>query len=107
VGYRDVLDTWFRGSDSANLWLSLRYVVAILASLERDEPAAVLYGALEAAGAIAALPLEPSNADGFALAVKGMRERLGETVFTDAIEQGRAMGDDAAVRYALAELEAS
>ena len=67
AGYRDVIDTWFRGSDSANLWLSLRYVAAILASLERDEPAAVLYGALEAAGAVAALPLEPSSADEFAL----------------------------------------
>jgi len=107
AGYRDVLDTWFRGSDSANLWLSMRYVVAILASLERDEPAAVLYGALEAAGAIAALPLEPSSADGFALAVKATRERLGETVFADAVEQGRTMGDDAAVRYALSELEAT
>ncbi|HEY3671857.1 MAG TPA: BTAD domain-containing putative transcriptional regulator, partial [Acidimicrobiia bacterium] len=51
AGYRDVIDTWFRGSDSANLLLSLRYVAAILASLERDEPAAVLYGALQAAGA--------------------------------------------------------
>ena len=75
--------------------------------LERDEPAAVLLGALEGAGAIAALPLEPSSADGFALAVKGMRERLDETVFDDAVEQGRTMGDDAVVRYALAELEAS
>ena len=70
AGYRDVIDTWFRGSDSANLWLSLRYVAAILASLERDEPAAVLYGALEAAGAVAALPLEPSSADEFALVIK-------------------------------------
>jgi hypothetical protein len=104
-GYRDVIDTWFRGSDTANLWLSMRYVVAILASLERDEPAAVLLGALERAGAIAALPLEPSSADRFALAVKGMRERLDGMVFEDAVEQGRTMNDDAVVRYALAELE--
>ena len=50
VGYRDVIDTWFRGSDWANQWLSLRYVFAILESLGRDEAAAMLYGALEAAG---------------------------------------------------------
>jgi hypothetical protein len=106
AGYRDVIDTWFRGSDSANLWLSLRYVAAILASLERDEPAAVLYGALEAAGAVAALPLEPSNADEFALAIKQVTERLDPTVLADAVEQGRTLGDDAAVRYALRELEA-
>jgi predicted ATPase/DNA-binding SARP family transcriptional activator len=104
AGYRDVLDTWFRGSDSANLWLSLRYVAAILASLERDEPAAVLYGALEAAGAVAALPLEPSSADEFALAVKGVTERLDPIALTDAVEQGRTFGVEEAVRYALREL---
>lgn len=106
AGYRDVIDTWFRGSDSANLWLSLRYVVAILASLERDEPAAVLLGALEGAGAVAALPLEPSSADGFALAVKAMQERIDPTVLADAVELGRSMDDDAVVRYALGELDA-
>lgn len=107
AGYRDVIDTWFRGSDSANLWLSLRYVAAILASLERDEPAAVLYGALDAAGAVAALPLEPSSADEFALVVKRVTERLDPTVLADAIELGRTLGDDEVVRYALGELDAS
>ena len=100
AGYRDVIDTWFRGSDSANLWLSLRYVAAILASLERDEPAAVLYGALDAAGAVAALPLEPSSADEFALVVKRVTERLDPTVLADAIELGRTLGVDEVVRYA-------
>ena len=107
AGYRDVIDTWFRGSDSANLWLSLRYVAAILASLERDEPAAVLYGALEAAGAVAALPLEPSSAGEFALVVKQVTERLDPTVRADAIELGRTLGEDEVVRYALRELDAS
>jgi hypothetical protein len=107
AGYRDVIDTWFRGSDSANLWLSLRYVAAILASLERDEPAAVLYGALQAAGAVAALPLEPSSAGEFALVVKRVTERLDPTVLADAIELGRTLGEDEVVRYALRELDAS
>ena len=102
AGYRDVIDTWFRGSDWANLWLSLRYVAAILESLERDEAAAVLYGALEAAGAVAALPLEPSSADEFALVVKRVTERLDPTVLADAVERGRTLGDDEVVRYALA-----
>ena len=105
AGYRDVIDTWFRGSDSANLWLSLRYVAAILASIERDEPAAVLYGALEAAGAVAALPLEPSSADEFALVIKRVTERLDPTVRADAIELGRTLGDDEVVRYALREID--
>jgi hypothetical protein len=106
AGFRDVIDTWFRGSDSANLWLSLRYVAAILASLERDEPAAVLYGALEAAGAVAALPLAPSSADEFALAIRQISDRLDPTVLVDAIEQGRTFADDEVVRYALRELDA-
>ncbi|HEY3669431.1 MAG TPA: hypothetical protein VGN51_00715, partial [Acidimicrobiia bacterium] len=103
----DVIDTWFRGSDSANLLLSLRYVAAILASLERDEPAAVLYGALQAAGAVAALPLEPSSAGEFALVVTRVTERLDATVLADAIERGRSLSDDEVVRYALSELDAS
>jgi hypothetical protein len=105
AGYRDVIDTWFRGSDSVNLLLSLRYVAAILASLGRDEPAAVLYGALEAAGAVAALPLEPSSADEFALVIKRVTERLDPTVLADAVELGRTLTDDEVVRYALRELE--
>ncbi len=106
AGYRDVIDTWFRGSDSANLWLSLRYVAAILASLERDEPAAVLYGALESAGAIVALPLEPSSADEFAMVVKRVTERLDPTVLADAVELGRTLSDDEVVRFTLRELDA-
>ena len=76
AGYRDVIDTWFRGGDWANQWLSLRYVFAILESLGRDEAAAMLYGALEAAGVMQALPLEPSNADEFGHAVERLSARL-------------------------------
>jgi len=67
----------------------------------------VLYGGLESAGVMQALPVEPSSADEFGLAVKRLTERLEPTVFTDAVEQGRTLGDDAVVRYALAELAAS
>jgi hypothetical protein len=56
---------------------------------------------------VSALPLAPSNADEFALAIKQVTERLDATVFADAVEQGRTMGDEEAVRYALRELEAS
>jgi hypothetical protein len=104
AGYRDVIDTWYRGGDWANLWLSLRNVFAILESLGRDEPAAVLYGALEAEGVMQALPVEPSSADQFGLAVKRLTERLAPVVFTDAVEHGRTLGDDEVVRYALREL---
>ena len=85
----------------------MRYIAAILASLERDEPAAVLYGALESAGAIAALPLEPSSADEFGLAVTRVTGRLDPTVLADAIEHGRTLGEDEVVRYVLRELDES
>jgi predicted ATPase/DNA-binding SARP family transcriptional activator len=104
AGYRDVIDTWYRGSDWANLWLSLRNVFAILESLGRDEVAAVVYGALETEGVMAAVPVEPSSADEFGLAVKRLTERLDPTVFADAAEHGRTLGDDEVVRYALGEL---
>jgi predicted ATPase/DNA-binding SARP family transcriptional activator len=107
AGYRDVIDTWYRGSDWANLWLSLRNVFAILESLGRDETAAVLYGALEAAGVMQALPVEPSSADEFGLAVKRLTERLDATAFADAVEHGRTLGADEVVRYALRELDAA
>jgi hypothetical protein len=107
AGYRDVIDTWYRGSDWANLWLSLRNVFAILESLGRDETAAVLYGALEAAGVMQALPVEPSSADDFGLAVKRLTERLDATAFADAVEHGRTLGGDETVRYALRELDAA
>jgi predicted ATPase/DNA-binding SARP family transcriptional activator len=107
AGYRDVVDTWFRGSDSANLWLTLRYVFAILESLGRDETAAVLYGALETAGVMAAVPFEPSSADEFGHAVNRLTQRLDATAFTDAVEHGRALGDDEVVRYTLGALAES
>ena len=106
AGYRDVIDTWYRGSDWANLWLSLRNAFAILESLGRDEAAVVLYGALEAAGVMQALPVEPSSADEFGLAAKRLTERLDANGFADALEHGRTLGADEVVRFALRELHA-
>jgi predicted ATPase/DNA-binding SARP family transcriptional activator len=102
--YRDVIDTWFRGGDWANQWLSLRHVFAIFVALERDEAAATLYGALDAAAVMHALPLEPTNADEFDHAVERLMSRYG-TAFDDAVERGRAMRDEEVVRHALAEIE--
>jgi predicted ATPase/DNA-binding SARP family transcriptional activator len=105
--YHDVIDTWFRGGDWANQWLSLRHVFAIFESLGHDEVAATLYGALDAAGVMHALPLEPGNADHFDRSVERLSERLGKDPFTDAVEQGRAMRDEEVVRYALAAIAAA
>jgi predicted ATPase/DNA-binding SARP family transcriptional activator len=103
--YRGVIDTWFRGGDWANQWLSLRHVFAIFVALERDEAAATLYGALNGAGVMHALPLEPTTADEFDHAVARLTARFG-TSFDDTVARGRAMRDEEVVPYALAQIGA-
>jgi predicted ATPase/DNA-binding SARP family transcriptional activator len=106
-GYHDVIDTWFRGGDWANQWLSLRNVFAIFESLEHNEVAATLHGALEAAGVMRALPVGPSTADELSPAVDRLTVRLGAAKFAQAAEQGRTMRDEEVVRYALAAITAA
>jgi hypothetical protein len=101
LGYRSVVDTWFRGGDWANQWLSLRYVFAILESLGHDETAAVLFGALDHAGVMAARPLEPANADEFARSAERLAQRMGADAFTACADRGRMMRDEEVVRHAL------
>ena len=104
-GYRHVIDTWFRGGDWSNQWLSLRYVFAILESLGYDASAATLFGALDGAGVMKALPIEPGNADEFAHAVQRLAARLDSETFAKNADRGRAMRDEEIVRFTLAELE--
>jgi hypothetical protein len=104
AGYHDVIDTWFRGGDWANQWLSLRHVFAIFEALEHNEVAATLYGALVAAGGMSALPLAPGTADDLSRAVERLSNRLGLREFAEAADRGRTMRDEEAVRYALASI---
>jgi hypothetical protein len=105
--YRDVVDTWYRGGDWANQRLSLRYVLALLERVGRDEAAATLYGALEQAGVMQVLPLEPSTADEFEHAVERLTTRLGDLAFSDAVERGRVLHDEELVRFVLREIDAA
>jgi hypothetical protein len=104
--YGEVIDTWFRNGDWANLWLSLRHVFAILQKLGHDEIAATLYGALDAAAVMHAFPLEPTTADQLDAAVTQLATRLGDEAFVDAAEHGRSMRDEEVVRYARREIDA-
>jgi hypothetical protein len=106
-GYHNVIDTWFRGGDWANQWLSLRYVFAIFETLEHDEVAATLHGALENAGAMRALPMGPGTAAEVSGAVDRLTKRLGPSTFAEAAERGRLMRDEEVVRYALAAITAA
>jgi predicted ATPase/DNA-binding SARP family transcriptional activator len=106
-GYHDVIDTWFRGGDWANQWLSLRHVFAIFEGIGSDEVAATLYGALDRAGVMHALPLEPGTASDFHQAVDRLTSRLGAGPFAEAAASGHSMRDEEVVRYALAAITAA
>jgi predicted ATPase/DNA-binding SARP family transcriptional activator len=106
-GFHNVIDTWFRGGDWANQWLSLRYVFAIFETLEHNEAATTLHGALENAGAMRALPMGPGTTEELSRAVDRLTKRLGPSEFADATERGRAMRDEEVVRYALAAITAA
>jgi len=106
-GYHDVIDTWFRGGDWANQWLSLRHVFAIFETIGNDVVAATIYGALDRAGVMHTLPLEPGTAHDFDAAVDRLASRLGAEPFTDAAARGRNMRDEEVVRYVLAAISAA
>ncbi len=99
AGYASVVDTWYRGGDWANQWLSLRHVCGTLAQLGANRSAAVLYGSLAAAGAAAALPFEPSDAERLGNLVDDLRRLLGPAEFADAVREGAATRDATIVRF--------
>jgi hypothetical protein len=99
AGFASVVDTWYRGGDWANQWLSLRHVCGILAQLGEHRSAAVLYGAIAAAGAAIALPFEPSDAERLGGLVEELRAILGAAEFAAAVREGAATGDVALVQF--------
>ncbi len=100
-GFENVIETWYRGGDWANQWLSLRHVFGVLQQAGDHEAAAVVHGGLTAAGATAAMPFEPANAVRLEDAVELLRVQLGDEVFTAAVNRGAAMPDHGLVRYVL------
>jgi predicted ATPase/DNA-binding SARP family transcriptional activator len=104
-GFAEVIDMWYRGGDWANLWLSMRHVLGILADLGAHRAAAVLHGALVAAGAAAALPFEPGDAKQLAAEANRARDVLGAAEFAAAVRNGAAMSDADAVAFVQAEID--
>ena len=101
LGYGEVVETWYRGGDWANQWLSLRQLAGTLASIGRDEEAALILGAVDAAGATSALPFAPSDAHDLQLIAEDLGERLGPDALERARRHGRTMRDDMVVDAAL------
>ncbi len=106
AGYADVIDLWYRGSDWANQWLSLRHVFSILVQLHDHHGAATLHGALSAAGAAYALPIEASDAERIVLLVDEVRAELGSAGFAANVRRGASMSDGDIVDFARGRIQA-
>jgi predicted ATPase/DNA-binding SARP family transcriptional activator len=99
VGYGLVVDTWYRGGDWANQWLSLRRVLALLLDLGAHRAAAVLHGALTEMGAAHALPFEPADAERLGEEIAQLRTLLGPDEFADSVRQGAALRNSQIVSF--------
>lgn len=104
-GYRAIVQTWFAGGDWANQWLSIRHLAGVLSTCGHDEEAALLSGAVRAAGAQFALPIDPLNAAELNQLQSELEARLGDQAMQRAVQRGASMRDDAAVRLALQTIE--
>lgn len=105
-GFATVIDTWYRGGDWANQWLSLRRVLALFIDMGAYESAATLHGALSAVGASHALPFEPADADRLRHSVDHVRSTLGPATYAAAVRRGASMPDPAIVDFARSQIDA-
>jgi predicted ATPase/DNA-binding SARP family transcriptional activator len=106
AGSATVIESWYRGGDWANQWLSLRHVFGILHQLDDHRAAAILHGALTAAGAAYALPFEPADAERLDALVHELRTQLGPEAFASAVREGTAMPDAELVAFVLRRMTA-
>jgi predicted ATPase/DNA-binding SARP family transcriptional activator len=104
-GFATVIRIWYRGGDWANQWLSLRHVCRTLALTGATRAAAVLHGALTAAGAAYALPGTLEEAAEFDRLGLELREELGAAEYASAVRTGTAMRDAEIVAFVLDEIE--
>ena len=83
----------------------MRHLLGILVDLGAHRAAAVLHGALVAAGAAAALPFEPGDAKQLAAEANRARDVLGPAEFAAAVRSGAAMSDADTVAYVKSEID--
>jgi predicted ATPase/DNA-binding SARP family transcriptional activator len=96
----DVIDTWYRGGDWANQWLTLRHVAGVFAQRGDHIEAATLHGALRVASAEQAMPIEASDMRRLVVMRDVLPDALGPTRLADADAVGSSMSGDAVVGYA-------
>ncbi|HEX2273228.1 MAG TPA: BTAD domain-containing putative transcriptional regulator [Acidimicrobiales bacterium] len=98
--FPDLIDLWERAGNWTQQWTMLRSLVTTLARLGRDEPAAVLYGALTASHT--APPLFGADRERLAEVVTTIEERTGRQQLAAWVEQGCRLGDGEVVAFARA-----
>ena len=97
--YALVIDELRRAGARVHLWTTVRTLIETLHLADRDEPAAILLGALRAS-ASAPAPRGPDVARLDAVASQ-LGERLGHVTFTRLQAEGAALGDEQAIALAL------
>ncbi len=98
--FPDLIDLWERTGNWTQQWTMLRSLVTTLARLGRDEPAAVLYGALTASQT--APPPFGDDAERLAAVLKTIEERSSREQLAEWLERGRQLCDEDVVAFARA-----
>jgi hypothetical protein len=89
--FPEIIDLWDRAGNWTQQWTMLRSLIATLVRLGRDEPAAVLYGALRASPT--APPVYGADAGRLAEAVDAMEARAGREQVAAWVARGSVMSD--------------
>ena len=95
-----LIDLWHRSGNWTQQWTMLRSLVTTLVRLGRDEPAAVLYGALNASQTAA--PLFGADTERLADVLRRIEHRAGPQQLEAWLERGRRLRDDEVIAFARA-----
>ncbi len=98
--FPDLIDLWERAGNWTQQWTMLRSLITTLVRLGRDEPAAVLYGALQASHT--APPLFGADRERLTDVVRRLEERAGTQQVAAWMEQGSRLDETDVVAYARA-----
>ena len=98
--FPELIELWERAGNWTQQWTMLRSLVTTLVRLGRDQPAALIYGALEASPTAA--PPFGADTERLAEVLATIEERAGHQQLAAWIEQGCRLGDDEVVQLARA-----
>jgi predicted ATPase len=96
--FADLIDLWERVGNWTQQWTLLRSLVTTLVRLGRDEPAAMLYGAMQASPTAA--PLFGADTERLAAVVRTIEQRAGREQLAAWMERGRRFRDEEVIELA-------